>query len=792
MPIFHYPERSTSPPARQPNSETGNHRNHSADSKWKKDQFKEIEMSESSPQNSSTYNYHFLTSHSKSREELIQSIKRGESPTWVHQYVEKNFSNQPARSNSSFQDWSLDFERNTDSTSDKDSVRPDASGVDERSELAKPSEIERPRSALHSGDFREGAAQNQETKFPDFDGYNSSPQPPSFKRYGSSPTTPWFNHVASARHIPRDTEVSPLAGQHVRSVLGARSRAPSLGSFSSSYILKAPTSPLVHQANNTDLDFSTKRESTDDLEKSIKHSRRRTLPSEAFVQLRGSPPNQSRTFNLSRSFASAHGSEDSRLQAYQPHRSSFYSLQPASSSPQTHFRLRRPSFASDSSPRIHASMVGSYEESILRGRMSTTPSQPLDFTAQIGVLGRGKCKSNLKCPPHITVPFPAVFYSYPTSGPGRSISDDSPSPYVGLIDLQNAQSRNGSSEKKRPRVQKTRVYDNSGSSTPIPSPDCGERQRREKRSSRSDSARAPPGGSYRIPQRGQLQIVIKNPNKTAVKLFLVPYDLDDMEPGTKTFIRQRSYSAGPIIDMPLTARKNLGTDRPEASLNPTSDPKDKPTLRYLIHLNICCPSKGRFYLHSTIRVVFANRVPDGKEKLRNEIQLPEPRYSPYKPVKESNNSAGDASAFDKSHRRRSTGVGLTSSQFFDDKFYPDSPSASSNHKQVQPVPFKLNIPNSRGPSTEDDGPSFFSNNDIWQSGNRSPSDEMSLGSPLPPKSPHICNDDAEMSNDDSKYYGNSHQLATSPTGYSSIGESLLAQRLREWSCNGEQSSDSQE
>lgn len=792
MPIFHDPETSTTPPSKPANSEIGNIRNHSADSRWKKDQIKEID-SESSPQNSSTYDYHLLTPRSRSREELIQSIKRGESPTWAHRDVGIKPTDQAARSK-----FSQELEKNCDSTSDKDNVRLDIPDVDERSELAKPSEIERPRSALHSGDFREGAAQNQETKFPDFGEYNSSPHPPSFKRYGSSPTTPWFNHAASARHISTNPEASPLTGQHIRSVLGARSRAPSLGSFSSSYVLKAPTSPLVHQANNTDLDFSTKRESTDDLAKSIKNSRRRTLPPETFMQLRGSPPNQSRNFNLSRSFASAHGSEESRLQAYQPHRSSFYSLQPASSSPQTPFRFRRPSFASDSSPRIHASMVGSYEESILRGRMSTTPSQPLDFTAQIGVLGRGKCKSNLRCPPHITVPFPAVFYSYPTSGHGRSISDDSPSPYVGLIDLQNAQPRDGGSEKKRSR-QKKPVYENSGSSTPIPSPDCGQRQRREKRSSRSDAAKAPPGGSYRIPQRGQLQIVIKNPNKTAVKLFLVPYDLDDMEQGTKTFIRQRSYSAGPIIDMPLTARKNLGTDRPEASLNPTSDPKDKPTLRYLIHLNICCPSKGRFYLHSTIRVVFANRVPDGKEKLRNEIQHPEPRYSPYKPVKDSNYTSSNTSAIDKSHRRRSAGIGFTGSQFFDDKFYPDSPSAPSNHKQVQPVPFRLNIPNPQGSSAEDTGPSLFSNNDIWQTGNASTtrpiSDEMSIDSPPPPKSADLCNfaaDDAEMSNNDSEYYGNYHQLATSPTSYSSVGESLLAQRLREWSCSNEQNSDSQE
>lgn len=310
-------------------------------------------------------------------------------------------------------------------------------------------------------------------------------------------------------------------------------------------------------------------------------------------------------------------------------------------------------------------MVGSYEESILRGRMSMNPSKPLDFTAQIGVLGKGKCKGHLKCPPHVMVPFPAVFYSYPTSGNGRSISDDSPSPYVGQIDLENLLPRDEQSTAKRRKRHYSPIVspgeaarDETGSTR---ASETDTRRRREKKSRRAESPKCPPGGCYRIPQQGQLQIIIKNPHKTAVKLFLVPYDLSDMEPGTKTFIRQRSYSAGPIIDMPLSARKNFGTDRPEASLNTTENPQDKPTLRYLIHLNLCCPSRGRFYLYSDIRVVFANRVPDGKEKLRNEIQLPEPRYSPYKPSRESTISASASTsarlAIDQASRRRSAGHG---------------------------------------------------------------------------------------------------------------------------------------
>jgi hypothetical protein len=313
-------------------------------------------------------------------------------------------------------------------------------------------------------------------------------------------------------------------------------------------------------------------------------------------------------------------------------------------------------------------MVGSYEESIIRGRMSTTPSKPLNFVAQIGVLGKGQCKSNLKCPPHVTVPFPAVFYSYNASG-GR-LSDNSPSPYVGLIDLENCLQHPEEKDTKRkkrhmsPRIDmEERNAEGSIGGADVERHAKLERRKREKMKRRSTSPKAPPGGCYRIPQQGQLQIIIKNPNKTAVKLFLVPYDLSDMEAGQKTFIRQRSYSAGPIIDMPLSSRKNFGTDRPEAALSSSDDPNDRPVLRYLIHLHICCPSKGRFYLYKSVRVVFANRVPDDKEKLRNEIQLPEPRYSAYKPTRDSlanasqaNSTAAATLTAEKAFRRKSAGV----------------------------------------------------------------------------------------------------------------------------------------
>jgi len=74
---------------------------------------------------------------------------------------------------------------------------------------------------------------------------------------------------------------------------------------------------------------------------------------------------------------------------------------------------------------FRCSMVGSFEELILNGRMSTTPSKPLNFVAQIRVPGLGKCKPLLRCPTHVTLPFPAHFYA---------LGDhNSPSPYVGIV-----------------------------------------------------------------------------------------------------------------------------------------------------------------------------------------------------------------------------------------------------------------------------------------------------------------------------------------------------------------------
>jgi hypothetical protein len=110
-----------------------------------------------------------------------------------------------------------------------------------------------------------------------------------------------------------------------------------------------------------------------------------------------------------------------------------------------------------------------------------------------------------------------------------------------------------------------------------------------------------------------LQLSIRNPSQTPIKVFLVNYDLKDMPPLTKTFLRQKIVTSNP------------------------------PILRYAIHLKFVCPKKKHYYLYRNIRVVFAHRVPDDMEILHVKYDFPEdPKYFSYTP-KSSPSSAAKSS-----------------------------------------------------------------------------------------------------------------------------------------------------
>lgn len=674
----------------------------------------------------------------------------------------------------------------------------------EHSELSPPSEIERPRSALHAGDFTKNVRASEEHRLQSREP-SLVPNAPALGPPGSSPTTPWFRPPIRGQSISQDdSRILAAQGAPIditRKPL--RSRAPSLQTYSSSYVLKPPTSPLVQQSNNDDLDFSPV-----DLSKSPSKSNRRfTLPPHGFHSL-GSLPND-KSPEPSAAAYQIPTLRKAETASYQTHhsQSSLTSNWPFQipSAPQTpaYLRSRRPSFSSEASPLQHAAMVGSYEESILRGRMSTGPSKPLDFTAQIGALGKGDCKP--RYPAHVTIPFPAVYYNW-NNGIGRNTSavDDEPSPYVGHIDLEHSLPPAQVRESRRRHRTSLKASDSDASGVES-TPDHGcaamnlELRKREKQKRRSPSPRAPLGGSYRIPQQGQLQIMIKNPNKTAVKLFLVPYDLSGMEAGTKTFIRQRCYSAGPIIEAPLTSRS---TPEPIFGGNAApADTKIKPTLRYLIHLNICSPSKGRFYLYQHVRVVFANRVPDNKEKLQNDIQLPEPRYSTYKATRDApahiSTSAAVKLTADKAQRRRSYGFGgPLSTANFNNPFTGRSNSASSHTLDIShPMPPVPPLPATLMHSHKQHHAESFAgaDSDPMDLDSSRPTTSSELQSPLSDKTSRVANSTLSSSyrssgSNGSDGYG---KLSRGEAGYGGLGglfgrpgtpepgEGLLARRLRE-------------
>ncbi|PWN37375.1 uncharacterized protein FA14DRAFT_170231 [Meira miltonrushii] len=329
------------------------------------------------------------------------------------------------------------------------------------------------------------------------------------------------------------------------------------------------------------------------------------------------------------------------------------------------------------------SLVGSYEESLLNGRMSTLPSKPLIFDAELGVLGLGKCKASLRCPPHINFKFPAHFYNLEGVA-GKEGKASPSSPYVGTIDLDTyymdrlldtglesldlGEDEAESSAKMDGLMMKSQAMCPSSPSKGLPFA-----RRTLPRPAKQSKKPHFPG--YRVPAKGQIQLVIKNPNLTAVKVFLVPYDLTDMPAGTKTFVRQKCHAASPttpLLDSNATFQ-SVPNGSPIATTSNRAPASAKETLRYAVHLQFCAvqapvkpgkagfegvrrskrdvngdkidvdqgtgsrstsKSEPRIYLHKSIRVVFSARVPDKSEKLTNATETPrgaqgEGMYSTY-------------------------------------------------------------------------------------------------------------------------------------------------------------------
>ncbi|KAJ3124605.1 hypothetical protein HK100_011184 [Physocladia obscura] len=275
---------------------------------------------------------------------------------------------------------------------------------------------------------------------------------------------------------------------------------------------------------------------------------------------------------------------------------------------------------------LSGSLVGSYEESILNGRMSSLPSKPIPFTADISVIALGKIKNPaLRAPKPLKMAFDACFYELG----GRSgqlwmeREFEGVSPYVGNIDVEGL---TGLIWEDKEDTEESINEDSRGE----------EYYGQEDSLNQEAEFRKNWIGGYRIPAKGQLQIIIKNSAQTAIKIFILPYDFRDMPPCTKTFLRQKVYvtkrtpaiattnTEATIDHDALSAPKLPSVTTPSKQSSPPP-PRDR--LHDAIHLHFQCTARKRIYLTRTVRVVFGHRGIEADEKTHSVTEDPGvPKY----------------------------------------------------------------------------------------------------------------------------------------------------------------------
>ncbi|KAH8372617.1 hypothetical protein KR009_001035 [Drosophila setifemur] len=152
-----------------------------------------------------------------------------------------------------------------------------------------------------------------------------------------------------------------------------------------------------------------------------------------------------------------------------------------------------------------------------------------------------------------------------------------------------------------------------------------------------------PRKGYSVPRTGTVQATLLNPMGTVVRMFVIPYDMRDMPPLHRTFIRQRILAEELSLEQdsapPVSTRSPTACST-TSKLGHFITAEQMKRLRYSIHLRFQTSRSGRLSLHTDIRLLISRRtdcdtaaahakgVLEAPNELVTDTLMPgEPRYS---------------------------------------------------------------------------------------------------------------------------------------------------------------------